>query len=71
MCLVLVSMKFLKSHLFWQEELIASTKELLLCIESGDYDVYKKLCDPALTAFEPEAQGQLKLFFSCSLKDEC
>jgi hypothetical protein len=37
-----------------------ATKDLLHCIDAGDYEVYKRLCDPALTAFEPEAQGQLK-----------
>lgn len=42
---------------FVEEDLLGSTKELLQSIDVGDYGVYKKLCDPALTAFEPEAQG--------------
>lgn len=35
------------------------TKELLQSIDIGDYETYKKLCDPMMTAFEPEAQGHL------------
>lgn len=44
---------------FVEEDLLRLTKKLLLSIDNGDYEVYKQLCDPALTAFEPEAQGHL------------
>jgi calcium/calmodulin-dependent protein kinase (CaM kinase) II len=32
---------------------------LLEAIAQGDWATYEKLCDPSLTAFEPEANGQL------------
>eukprot|EP00250_Pteridium_aquilinum_P003559 c13866_g1_i1 orf=937-1674(+) len=44
---------------FVEEDLLRLTKELLQSIDNCDYEVYKQLCDPALTAFEPEAQGHL------------
>ncbi|KAI5083941.1 hypothetical protein GOP47_0000110 [Adiantum capillus-veneris] len=44
---------------FVEEDLLRLTKELLQCIDVGDYAVYKRLCDPALTAFEPESHGHL------------
>lgn len=44
---------------FVEEDLLLLTEKLLQSIDNGDYGVYKQLCDPALTAFEPEAQGHL------------
>ena len=41
------------------EELIQLTERLLHYISSGDWDGYTRLCDPSLTAFEPEACGHL------------
>ena len=41
------------------QQLIALTQELLNCIATGDWLVYRRLCDPTLTAFEPEARGHL------------
>ena len=41
------------------EELLALTRRLLNSIMKGDWDTYAELCDPSLTAFEPEATGQL------------
>ncbi len=41
------------------EELIALTQHLLDSIATGDWETYERLCDPTLTAFEPEARGQL------------
>ena len=32
---------------------------LLECITGGDWATYQELCDPTLTACEPEAPGQL------------
>src|SRR5438067_13389571 len=41
------------------EELLELNDRLLRCIAEADWDTYRELCDPTLTAFEPEAQGQL------------
>src|SRR5437899_1126316 len=41
------------------EEVLALTQQLLDCIEQGDWFTYERLCDPSLTAFEPEALGHL------------
>ena len=41
------------------EELLQLNQRLLESIAQGDWATYEKLCDPGLTAFEPEAQGQL------------
>ena len=40
-------------------ELIALNQRLLEAIADGDWAVYQELCDSTLTAFEPEACGQL------------
>ena len=42
-----------------QQQLIALTQRLLESIAQGDWPTYEQLCDPSLTAFEPEARGQL------------
>ena len=42
-----------------QSELIELTRKLLHSIAHGDWETYAALCDPNLTAFEPEARGQL------------
>ena len=34
-------------------------KQLLDAIDHGDLETYRELCDPSLTAFEPEALGNL------------
>lgn len=41
------------------KELIALTQQLLESIANGDWETYARLCDPSLSAFEPEARGQL------------
>jgi hypothetical protein len=41
------------------EELLALNDRLLRCIAEADWDTYQDLCDPTLTAFEPESHGQL------------
>jgi calcium/calmodulin-dependent protein kinase (CaM kinase) II len=41
------------------QELLAENQRLLEAIVSGDWQTYAELCDPSLTAFEPEAAGQL------------
>jgi calcium/calmodulin-dependent protein kinase (CaM kinase) II len=40
-------------------ELLELTQRLLDAITAGDWATYQELCDPTLTAFEPEAPGQL------------
>ncbi len=40
------------------EELLGLTQRLLDCIAAGDWECYQELCDPSLTAFEPEVLGQ-------------
>lgn len=40
-------------------ELLRLTQKLLDAIAAGDWETYQRLCDPSLTAFEPEAPGQL------------
>jgi calcium/calmodulin-dependent protein kinase (CaM kinase) II len=41
------------------ESLLSLNQRLLTSIATGDWDVYQRLCDPELTAFEPEAKGHL------------
>ena len=41
------------------EELLQLNQRLLESIARADWDTYHKLCDPSLTAFEPQALGQL------------
>ncbi|HTK74068.1 MAG TPA: DUF4440 domain-containing protein [Gemmataceae bacterium] len=40
-------------------ELLQLSQRLLDCIAAGDWLTYQELCDPSLTAFEPEGCGQL------------
>ena len=39
------------------EELLALNQKLLDSIAAGDWAAYEALCDPTLSAFEPEALG--------------
>ena len=41
------------------KDLIELTEQLLQSIATGDWHTYEQLCDPTLTAFEPEACGHL------------
>jgi calcium/calmodulin-dependent protein kinase (CaM kinase) II len=41
------------------QELLQLNQRLLESIARGDWATYQELCDPSLTAFEPEALGQL------------
>jgi calcium/calmodulin-dependent protein kinase (CaM kinase) II len=40
-------------------ELLQLNQRLLECIAMGDWAEYQELCDPTLTAIEPESHGQL------------
>jgi calcium/calmodulin-dependent protein kinase (CaM kinase) II len=42
-----------------EREILQINQRLLEAIAQGDWAAYEKLCDPGLTAFEPEGQGQL------------
>ena len=42
-----------------EQQIIDLTRQLLDSIARGDWEMYQTLCDPTLTAFEPEARGQL------------
>lgn len=42
-----------------REEILNLTQDLLVAITSGNWELYTQLCDPSLTAFEPEARGYL------------
>lgn len=42
-----------------ERELIELTQRLLDSIVAADWATYDELCDPTLTAFEPEGRGQL------------
>jgi ketosteroid isomerase-like protein len=42
-----------------EQELLKLNQTLLDSIARSDWAVYEGLCDSSLTAFEPEAQGQL------------
>jgi ketosteroid isomerase-like protein len=43
------------------EELLQLNQRLLESIANGDWGAYQDLCDPTLSAIEPEAKGQLVL----------
>lgn len=41
------------------QELLHLSQELLDSIDQQDWNTYTRLCDPALTAFEPEGAGNI------------
>jgi ketosteroid isomerase-like protein len=41
------------------QELLTLNQQLLDAIARADWAKYQELCDPSLTCFEPETQGQL------------
>jgi len=41
------------------QQLLELNQQLLDSITSGDWQTYTDLCDPTLSAFEPEARGHL------------
>ena len=46
-------------HASVEQELIDLTQQLLDGIANGDWELYERLCDPSLTAYEAESRGQL------------
>ena len=41
------------------KQVLELNERLMMSITEGDWETYSELCDPTLTAFEPEARGQL------------
>ena len=41
-----------------EQNILQLNQRLLDAIAAADWDTYELLCDPGLTAFEPEARGQ-------------
>lgn len=41
------------------QEILALNQRLLESILAADWQTYEELCDPSLSAFEPEGRGQL------------
>ncbi|XP_046993223.1 calcium/calmodulin-dependent protein kinase type II alpha chain isoform X9 [Schistocerca americana] len=61
-----------------KQEIIKMTEQLIEAISTGDFEAYTKICDPHLTAFEPEALGNLvegmdfhKFYFDNVLGKNC
>ncbi|CAG0889231.1 unnamed protein product [Darwinula stevensoni] len=42
-----------------KQEIIKMTEKLIEAVNTSDYETYTKICDPQMTAFEPEALGNL------------
>lgn len=42
-----------------EDELLELNQQLLESIAAADWETYQELCDPTLTAFEPEGNGHL------------
>ncbi|HLJ93238.1 MAG TPA: DUF4440 domain-containing protein [Gemmataceae bacterium] len=42
-----------------EDQLLRLNQRLLESIANADWTTYQELCDPSMTAFEPEALGQL------------
>jgi ketosteroid isomerase-like protein len=47
------------SHANEEDELLDLNQQLLDSIAAADWETYQELCDPTLTAFEPEGRGHL------------
>ncbi len=50
---------YFSMELSTEDELLILSEKLLEAIDSQDYSTYTELCDVSLTAYEPEALGQL------------
>uniref|UniRef100_A0A3Q1BP27 calcium/calmodulin-dependent protein kinase n=1 Tax=Amphiprion ocellaris TaxID=80972 RepID=A0A3Q1BP27_AMPOC len=58
-CVSLWSFCFSVVVLLRKQDIIKVTEQLIEAISNGDFESYTKMCDPAVTAFEPEALGNL------------
>ncbi|XP_058801253.1 calcium/calmodulin-dependent protein kinase type II alpha chain isoform X18 [Phymastichus coffea] len=76
--LSIVAAVLLQSAQARRQEIIKMTEQLIESINTGDFEAYTKICDPHLTAFEPEALGNLiegmefhKFYFDNVLGKNC
>uniref|UniRef100_A0A8C9W6M2 calcium/calmodulin-dependent protein kinase n=1 Tax=Scleropages formosus TaxID=113540 RepID=A0A8C9W6M2_SCLFO len=63
-CVIIVKCLFMLLIFFLyfavkKQEIIRATEQLIEAISNGDFESYTKMCDPSVTAFEPEALGNL------------
>ncbi|CRL07176.1 CLUMA_CG020164, isoform A [Clunio marinus] len=70
-----ISIEFIQAR---RQEIIKMTEQLIEAINNGDFETYTKICDPHLTAFEPESLGNLvegmdfhKFYFENVLGKNC
>uniref|UniRef100_A0A8C7L0L6 calcium/calmodulin-dependent protein kinase n=1 Tax=Oncorhynchus kisutch TaxID=8019 RepID=A0A8C7L0L6_ONCKI len=59
MCLNAIMSQSSTDNSFDLMEIIKVTEQLIEAISNGDFESYTKMCDPSVTAFEPEALGNL------------
>ena len=52
-------------------EILQLNEKLLDCIAQGDWAMYQELCDPTLTAIEPESHGQVVEGCKTELETHC
>uniref|UniRef100_A0A7M4F1F9 calcium/calmodulin-dependent protein kinase n=1 Tax=Crocodylus porosus TaxID=8502 RepID=A0A7M4F1F9_CROPO len=58
-CRALTCCAFFPFKTVRKQEIIKVTEQLIEAISNGDFESYTKMCDPGMTAFEPEALGNL------------
>ncbi|KAB0360822.1 hypothetical protein FD754_004978 [Muntiacus muntjak] len=56
---ILTTMLATRNFSVRKQEIIKVTEQLIEAISNGDFESYTKMCDPGMTAFEPEALGNL------------
>uniref|UniRef100_UPI00398F7FD9 calcium/calmodulin-dependent protein kinase type II subunit alpha isoform X10 n=1 Tax=Pristiophorus japonicus TaxID=55135 RepID=UPI00398F7FD9 len=56
---ILTTMLATRNFSVRKQEIIKATEQLIEAISNGDFEAYTKMCDPGVTAFEPEALGNL------------
>ncbi|XP_038821222.1 calcium/calmodulin-dependent protein kinase type II subunit alpha-like isoform X3 [Salvelinus namaycush] len=56
---ILTTMLATRNFSVRKQEIIKVTEQLIEAISNGDFESYTKMCDPSVTAFEPEALGNL------------
>ncbi|KAG2456124.1 KCC2A kinase, partial [Polypterus senegalus] len=56
---ILTTMLATRNFSVRKQEIIKVTEQLIEAISNGDFESYTKMCDPSITAFEPEALGNL------------
>ncbi|XP_064423040.1 calcium/calmodulin-dependent protein kinase type II subunit alpha isoform X5 [Latimeria chalumnae] len=56
---ILTTMLATRNFSVRKQEIIKMTEQLIEAISNGDFEAYTRMCDPSVTAFEPEALGNL------------